>query len=329
MTTSEMPALLLIDTNVLGIGSMRQYRYRDLSHGGMATGAILGIVEKLAELVASHPGHVPIALWDDRCRWREALLPRYKRHRWETPEQVAFLESYLRQVEIARELLRHLGFPQVFCPGFEADDIVGVICRRADPSWLIKLATTDSDWLQAVRTNVEWDSVATGRIVTHTDLGDPDLVAGGPFASVDHFIQAKALAGDPSDGIPGVVGVGIKTAARIIRDHGSVEALWAKHDAGDPIKGVILQRAAGHEYRSAYRRNLQMIDWRLAPPVGTDVEADAGNTDRAAASRICDLWGIPAAAVRGLQLSPEVAQPLVDSVREMLSDCGSGSDPRP
>ena len=52
-----MPALLLIDTNVLGIGSMRQYRYRDLSHGGMATGAILGIVEKLAELVASHPGH--------------------------------------------------------------------------------------------------------------------------------------------------------------------------------------------------------------------------------------------------------------------------------
>lgn len=206
---------------------------------------------------------------------------------------------------------------------------MGVICRRADPSWLIKLATTDSDWLQAVRANVEWYSVATGRIVTHTDLGDPDLVAGGPFASVDHFIQAKALAGDPSDGIPGVDGVGIKTAARIIRDHGSVEALWAKHDAGDPIKGVILQRAAGHEYRSAYRRNLQMIDWRLAPPVGTDVEADAGNTDRAAASRVCDLWGIPAAAVRGLQLSPEVAQPLVDSVREMLSDCGSGSDPKP
>jgi 5'-3' exonuclease len=198
----------------------------------MATGAILGIVEKLAELVASHPGHVPIALWDDRCRWREALLPRYKRHRWETPEQVAFLESYLRQVEIARALLRHLGFPQIFCPGFEADDIVGVICRRADPSWLIKLATTDSDWLQAVRTNVEWYSVATGRIVTHTDLGDPDLVAGGPFTSVDHFIHAKALAGDPSDGIPGVVGVGVKTAARIIRDHGSVEALWASESAG-------------------------------------------------------------------------------------------------
>lgn len=104
----QVPALLLIDTNMLGIGAMRQYR--DLSHGGMATGAILGIVEKLVELVASHPGHVPIALWDDRCRWREALLPRYKRHRWETPEQVAFLESYLRHVEIVREVLRYVGF---------------------------------------------------------------------------------------------------------------------------------------------------------------------------------------------------------------------------
>jgi 5'-3' exonuclease len=116
---------------------MREYRYRDRSHGGMATGAILGIVEKLAELVASHPDHVPIALWDDRCRWREGLLPTYKRHRWETPEQVAFLESYLRQVEITRELLRHLGFPKVFCPGFEADDIVGAICTRTSTLSLV------------------------------------------------------------------------------------------------------------------------------------------------------------------------------------------------
>ncbi len=324
-----MPALLLIDTNVLGIGSMHQYQYRDLSRRGMATGAILGIVEKLAELVASHPDHVPIALWDDRCRWREALLPEYKRHRWESPDQVAFLENYLRQVEIARELLRHLGFPQVFCPGFEADDIVGVICRRADPSWLIRLATTDSDWLQALRKKVDWFSLATGRVVRHKDLGDPALVAGGPFASVDHFIQAKALAGDPSDGIPGVVGVGIKTAARIIRHYGSVEALWARHDAGEPIKGVILQRAAGHEYRAAYRRNLRMIDWRLATPLGNDVQVDVGNTDGAEVSRVCDLWGIPAAAVRDLQLPSEVTQPLVGGVGEMLRDRGKGSDSTP
>ena len=180
-----------------------------------------------------------------------------------------------------------------------------------------------------MRTNVEWYSVATGKIVTHTDLGDPDLVAGGPFASVDHFIQAKALAGDPSDGIPGVVGVGIKTAARIIRDYGSVEALWASHDAGDRIKGVILQRAAGHEYRAAYRRNLQMIDWRLAPRLGAGIQVDGGRSDEAEVSRVCGVWGIPAAAVRDLQLSSEMAQSPLDSVRQMLSSYGPGSDPAP
>ena len=245
--------LLLVDTNVLGIGSMRQYQYRDRSRHGKETGAIHGIAEKLSDLISAHPGYVPIALWDDRCRWREALLPQYKRHRWETPEQRAFLESYLWQVDVVRELLQHLGFPQIFCPDFEADDVVGAICRRADPSWQIRLATTDTDWFQALRPNVEWYSVSTGRTITHEDLPNPDRVAGGPFASVEHYIQAKALAGDPGDGIPGVAGVGIKTAARIIREYGSVEALWAKHDGGEPIKGVVVQRAASTEYRPTYQ----------------------------------------------------------------------------
>ena len=120
-----MPALLLIDTNVLGIGSMRQYRYRDLRHGGREVGAILGIVEKLAELVASHPEHVPIALWDDRCRWREEILPRYKRHRWQTPEQMAFLESYLWQADIARETSELKAVPEA-----ELDELTRIYVGR-------------------------------------------------------------------------------------------------------------------------------------------------------------------------------------------------------
>ena len=147
----EMPPILLVDINVLGIGSMRQYRYRDMRHGGNETGAIHGSVDKMAELISAYPDHAPIVLWDDRCRWREELLPRYKRHRWESAEQLAFLQSYLRQAAAVRKLLEHLGLPQVSCPGFEADDVVGLICRRADPTWRIRLATTDADWLQALQ----------------------------------------------------------------------------------------------------------------------------------------------------------------------------------
>jgi DNA polymerase-1 len=316
---AEPASLLLVDTNVLGIGAMREWQYRDRSHRGRETGAILGIAEKLSELIAEHPGRVPIAIWDDRCGWREALLPRYKRHRWETPEQVAFLKSYLWQVDVARKLLGHLGFPQIFCPGFEADDVVGAICSRADPAWLIRLATTDSDWFQALRTNVDWFSVSTGKIVTHNDLGDPDHVVGAPFGSVDHYIKAKALAGDSSDGIPGVVGVGVKTAAKIIREYGSIEALWAIHDAGEPIKGVVVQRAAGPQYRSTYRLNLQLIDWRLAPAPGPNLQIETGMPDHVAAARLCKLWGLPSTAAQGLILSSEVSRKVIDDVRASLA----------
>jgi len=310
--------LLLVDINVLGIGSMRQYVYRDRTHRGLATGALHGIVEKLADLIAHHPGHIPIALWDDRCHWREALLPTYKRHRWETPEQQAFLQAYLRQVEVARELLVHLGISQVFCPGFEADDIADAIVRTADASRPIRLATTDADWIQALRPNVDWYSVSTGLVVTHETLGDPDKVAGGPFLSVDHFVQAKALAGDASDGIAGVDGVGVKTAAKIIREHGSVEALWARHDAGEPIKGVALSRVAGPDYRDTYRRNLLMIDWRLAPPLGPDISLDQGRLNLSEARLICDAWGLPDAGTRYGALSTVALNPVVGSIKERL-----------
>ena len=77
-----MTQLLLIDINILGIGAMREYEYRDRRHSGKATGAIHGTFDKLASLLEDHADHLPLVLWDDRCRWREAILPQYKRHRW-------------------------------------------------------------------------------------------------------------------------------------------------------------------------------------------------------------------------------------------------------
>ena len=68
-----------------------------------------GTLDKLFALLAGRPDHVPVVLWDDRCHWRERILPQYKRHRWVTPEQQAMLESYLAQTAVVRELVRHLG----------------------------------------------------------------------------------------------------------------------------------------------------------------------------------------------------------------------------
>ena len=163
-------SLLLTDINILGIGSMREYEYRDRSHDGKETGAIHGVFSKLSRLLGAHRDKVPIVLWDDRCLWREQILPRYKLHRWDTPEQQAFLKSYLAQTEIITELLSCMGFPQASCPNCEADDIAGLICRNVEPNWQITLATSDTDWYQALRNNVVWESPRTGVTVTHADL---------------------------------------------------------------------------------------------------------------------------------------------------------------
>ena len=290
-TVSDKPKLLLIDINVLGIGSMRQWAYKDKNYKGKPTAAIHGTLDKLSQLVSDYVDHVPIILWDDRCHWREQILPSYKRHRWTTPEQQAFLKEYLAQSDVIRELVGHLGIPQIFCPAFEADDLAGLICRGIDRSWPVALATSDSDWFQVLRENVLWVSPMTGKRVTLSDLSDTSVVKDGPFHSTDHYIQSKALAGDTSDGIPGAVGVGLKTAAKFIRDHGSMQALWGKHDAGEAIKGAVLGRVASHEYRDTYHRNLQLIDWRLAPPLPAYYVFQHGAPNQHVFESTCADWG--------------------------------------
>lgn len=281
--------------------------------------------KKLSRLLEVHRDKVPIVLWDDRCLWREQILPQYKRHRWDTPEQQAFLKSYLAQSAIISELLSCMGVPQASCPNCEADDIAGLICRNADPNWQITLATSDTDWYQALRNNVVWESPRTGVVVTHADLGNADIVRDGPFFSTDHYIESKALAGDTSDGIPGVKGVGLKTAARVIREYGTIEALWAKHDAKEPLKGVVLQRTAGPEFRDIYYRNLKLIDWRLAPPLDQNFRLEFKQPDIEAFKMLCAKWGLNEVfdSWQGFSVPREPGQMAIHQIRKILAAASS------
>jgi hypothetical protein len=179
---------------------------------------------------------------------------------------------------------------QISCPGQEADDLAGLLCRALPGDWEIVLATGDTDWYQALRENVEWHSPTTGKHVTHADLGDVARIREGPFLSTDHYVRSKALAGDASDGIPGVPGVGLRTAARLLRDHGSVEDLWRRSDSGEAFAGVVLRRVAGTEYRDLYRRNLRLVDWRLAPPLAAGCSVDRGGGDPDGFARLCGAY---------------------------------------
>jgi DNA polymerase I len=304
---ASVPKLLLVDINVLGFASMHQARLVNRHVNGEPTGVIHGTFERLIWLMTEYPQHIPVILWDERCHWREAILPSYKRHRWTTPEQQALLHNYLRQASVVRQLLTHLGVLQTSCPGFEADDLAGIICRNVIPEWQVVLATSDTDWYQALRPNVIWHSTSTGARVTVDELGNPDLVRDGPFHSTDHYVWAKALAGDASDGIPGVRGVGIKTAARIIGEYGSVEKFWVKCDSGIPINRAILARVARPDSREMYARNLRLIDWRLAPPLPAEFEFQPVRRDKRAYLDLCNAWRVSPALDR-FELPPDRAE---------------------
>jgi 5'-3' exonuclease len=125
-----------------------------------------------------------------------------------------------------------------------------------------------------------------------------------------------------------VKGVGLKTAARIIRDHGSVEALWARHDAGEAIKGVALQRAAGPEGRADYFRNLKLIDWRLAPPLRSDFELELQEPGPEGFAELCGYWDLSGIdqAWRGFSLPDMEACGVIANVRDILSRAAAASD---
>jgi len=279
---------------------------------GLGFGVAFAILGRLSSLLALHPSFLPVVLWDDRCRWREAILPEYKSKRWVDPDQQEILSLYQRQTDVAKVLLAHAGVPQLTASNYEADDLAGLICRNAPESWRIRLATTDRDWLQALRQNVEWFNLGGGRPITIADFDNTALIPEGPFLSCEHFVQSRALSGDASDEIPGVKGVGLKTAAKIIRENGSVESMWELFDAGHKYPGEVLNRVAGPGARELYLRNLRLIDWRLAPEPFPAVTLEPGNSDAAMFDRACREHHLPTISINHLGRWSGNSTPAID-----------------
>lgn len=130
----------------------------------------------------------------------------------------------------------------------------------------VELFTKDTDWWQGLSEKVHWFSPFSKKTVTLEFLANPDNeLKDGYFLSVDEYLKCKALAGDASDTIPGINKVGLITAAKYIREFGSMETYWNRVDSGEKFNGKILETLASHEARAIYYRNLELMDWKKAP----------------------------------------------------------------
>ena len=238
---------------------------------GRPHNAVRGFLATLARLVEAHSPAGLVACWDAdwRPQWRVDLLPTYKAHRvaadaesggTDGPAAEAEPEDLGPQVEAIAGLLDRLGIARWGVDGYEADDVAASVARQA--SGPVVVVTGDRDLVQLVDDRVRVLLAVNGGM-EKWPLLDPAAVVERFGVAATHYVDLAVLRGDPSDGLPGVPGIGAKTAAALVAAFGGCAAIRAAAEA-DPLVRPMTPRLA-----AALREAGDYLD--RAVPVATAV----------------------------------------------------------
>lgn len=191
---------------------------------GEPTFAVFAFANILTSLLDRHdPDAIAVIFDTPEPTFRHVLYDQYKAHR------DAFPEDLVPQLERIKQLIGLMGLETVEMPGFEADDIVGTICRReSNDGHEILCVTSDKDYFQLVSDKVK--ILRPGKDVGQYDVMDAVAVREKFGVAPEHVIDVLALIGDASDNVPGVKGIGEKTAIPLIEQFGSLEGLYEHLD---------------------------------------------------------------------------------------------------
>ncbi len=197
------------------------YAIRQLSNSkGMATNAIFGFTNMLLKVVREeHPDHLAVIFDARGPTFRKELYPEYKANRAVMPEDLR------PQIPVIKQLVQAFNMPGLELEGYEADDIIATLARCfAERGMAVTVVTGDKDLMQIVSDQVRLLDTMKDQVV---GLAEVAARFGG---SPDKVVEVQALAGDSSDNVPGVPGIGEKTARELIIQFGSVENLLANID---------------------------------------------------------------------------------------------------
>ncbi|MEU8529682.1 MULTISPECIES: 5'-3' exonuclease [Streptomyces] len=204
---------------------------------GTPVNAVRGLLDFIARLVQDHHPDDLVACWDAdwRPQWRVDLIPSYKAHRVaeETPvgpDEEEIPDTLAPQVPIIEAVLAALGIPRIGAEEYEADDVIGTLAGRAKGP--VDIVTGDRDLFQLVDDARGVRVLYPRKGVGDCDLVDAELIATKYGVRPDQYADFAALRGDASDGLPGVKGIGEKTAAQLITEYGDLAGVRAA--AADP-----------------------------------------------------------------------------------------------
>jgi DNA polymerase I len=265
-TSAQKPApprerLFLLDGMALAYRAYFSFIRQPLINSkGQNTGAVYGFTTALLRILEDeHPDHIAVVFDTKEPTFRHDLYPEYKATRQKMPEDMA------SQMEKLKEVVRAFNTPLLELPGFEADDIIGTLARRAEREGVLTMMVTgDKDFMQLISPLIKMYKPGKAG-------GDPEIVEESGVmekfgVTPDRVIDVLGLIGDASDNVPGVPGVGEKTAIPLIQKHGSMEELY-NHVEEIPQKG-LREKLLTHRDLAFLSKKLVTID--TAVPVDVD-----------------------------------------------------------
>jgi 5'-3' exonuclease len=301
--TSVTDRLMLLDSASLYFRAFYGVPDTVRAPDGTPVNAVRGFLDIITKLVTTYrPTHL-VACWDDdwRPQWRVDLIPTYKTHRVAevvagAPDVEVVPDPLEVQVPVIRATLDALGIPIVGAAEHEADDVIGTLATRA--TLPVDIVTGDRDLFQLVDDDTAVRVIYTARGMSNLEIVTDATVVAKYGVLPSQYADFATLRGDSSDGLPGVAGVGEKTAAGLLAAHGDLAGILAAAEAGDGMSaGVRNKMLAGLPYLAvapqvvAVVRDLPLaeVDARLRP-LTDDEKADA--------EALAERWALGAAMAR-------------------------------
>ncbi|BCW66880.1 5'-3' exonuclease [Arthrobacter sp. NicSoilB4] len=208
---------------------------------GTPVNAVRGLLDMIARLTTDYEATHLVACWDDdwRPQWRVDLIPSYKSHRVaeavaDAPDVEIVPDALRAQIPLIRRVLDLAGIAVVGAAGHEADDVVGTYASHAGLP--VDVVTGDRDLFQVVDDARRVRVIYTARGMKNLEVLTEAVVVGKYRVLPGQYADFATLRGDTSDGLPGVAGIGEKTAASLLAEYGTLDGLLAA--AADPESGL-------------------------------------------------------------------------------------------
>lgn len=305
MTNPEPKKLMLLDTASLYYRAFFGVPATIKAPNGQPVNAVRGLLDFIARLVDDYSPTDLVATWDNdwRPQWRVDLIPSYKAHRVDsvTPATASDLgvdvdveempDELSHQVEIIVEALTAAGICIAGADGYEADDVIGTLVSQTQSPTLV--VTGDRDLFQLIDdakpTKVLYTAargVSNAEVMTNAEIVEKYGI------QASQYMEFALLRGDSSDGLPGVKGIGEKTAAKLLTEFDTIENLYQAIDQGTAglTPAMTAKFEAGREYVSKAEKVVQVAKDVPLEPLATTLPTQPVNAEQLAA--LAADWGL-------------------------------------